>query len=110
MQVTRNGGYEARESTDSKYLYYAKREPSIWRMPVEGGAETLVIDQVRYGYWALLEKGICFVSMGGVPQPAIEFFNFATRQVTQLTKLEKGKSPFGAPNLAVSADGLWVLY
>lgn len=110
VQVTSNGGYEARESTDGKYLYYAKRELGIWRMSVERGEESLVLDQVRYGYWALLEKGICFVGMGGGPQPAIEFFNFATRQVTQLTKLEKGRSPFGAPNLAVSADGLWLLY
>ncbi len=110
VQVTSNGGYEARESTDGKYLYYAKREPGIWKMPVEGGEESLVLDQVRYGYWALLEKGICFVSTGETPPPAIEFFNFATRQVTQLTRLEKGKAPFGAPNLAVSADGLWILY
>jgi len=79
-------------------------------MPVEGGEESLVLDQARSGYWDLLEKGICFIDTGGAPQLAIGFFNFATRQVTQLTKLEKGKSPVGAPNLAVSADGLWVLY
>lgn len=110
VQVTSNGGYQARESADGEYLYYAKREPGIWRMPVAGGAESLVLEQVRYGYWDLLEKGICFIGTGGTPQPAIEFFNFATRQVTQLARLEKGKSPVGAPNLAVSADGQWLLY
>lgn len=110
VQVTTNGGYKALESADGQFLYYSKRGSSVWRAPIKGGEENLILDQVRYGYWDLFEKGICFLSAGGTPQPAIEFFNFATRQVTPLTGPGNGKPPYGPPNLAVSVDGQWVLY
>lgn len=110
MQVTTSGGNRALESPDGEYVYYSKREPGIWRMPVKGGEESLILDQAMPNYWDLLAEGICFIGMGEARQPSIEFFNFATRQVTQLTRLEQGKSPFGAPNLSVSGDGQWVLY
>jgi Tol biopolymer transport system component len=110
VQVTKNGGYEAFESHDGKFVYYAKREPGIWKVPAEGGEESRVFDQGRLGYWAVLEQGICFLNFGVSPSPAIEYFNFATRQVKLLSRLEKARGPFGAPGLAVSADGQWLLY
>ena len=115
VQVTRHGGYQVRESVDGKYIYYSKREAGIWMMPAEGGEESLVIDRLRYGYWDLWERGICFLSVGvsstGVSvAPTIELLNLATRQTTTLVRLEKGRPPFGATNLTVSPDGQWILY
>ncbi len=110
VQVTKNGGYEAFESPDGKFVYYAKREPGIWKVPVEGGAESRVFDKGRWGNWAVLEQGICFLNFDATPAAAIEFFNFATQQVTSLFSLEKGRTPFGPPALAVSADGQRLLY
>lgn len=108
VQVTRYGGYEAFEAADGKYVYYTKREPGILRVPVEGGEETRIIEQGNWGNWALMKQGICVLDRQASPQPMIEFFNFTTRQVTQLAKLEKTKVPQG--NLAVSADSRWLLY
>jgi serine/threonine protein kinase len=113
VQVTTRGGYEAFESRDGKYIYYAKREPGIsgiWRVPVGGGEETRVFDQGNSGFWALLEQGICFFNSNATPQPAIEFFNFATRQATPLIRIERTKAPGGPPGLAVSPDGRWLYY
>jgi hypothetical protein len=58
----------------------------------------------------VLEQGICFLNFDATPAAAIEFFNFATQQVTSLFSLEKGRTPFGPPALAVSADGQQLLY
>ncbi len=109
-QVTRNGGYEAFESPDGKYVYYNKRSPGVWRVPVEGGEESRVFDHGFIGNWAALEQGICFFNPNATPQPAIEFFNFKDRLVTQLSKVDKAKTTGGPPGLAVSTDGQWVLY
>ena len=66
MQVTRQGGGEVFESVDGKFIYYSKDRiglPGIWRAPVEGGEETLVLELEKMGQrrdWAIAEKGIYF--------------------------------------------------
>ena len=113
VQVTRNGGQEAFESRDGKYVYYAKSEGAgIWRIPVNGGEGTQVVDQGTLGHWALLDRGICFVNLTG-KQPAIEFFDFATRHLRTVAVLPKDAEPaggWGFPTIAVSPDGRSVLY
>src|SRR5438552_88388 len=45
LQVTRQGGFEGFESADGRFFYYAKGRamPGIWRAPVAGGDESLVL-------------------------------------------------------------------
>src|SRR2546426_760824 len=67
IQVTKQGGFEGFESADGKYFYYAKGRamPGIWRVPVAGGEESLVLDQHQAGlwrYWGITDKGIYFAS------------------------------------------------
>ena len=113
VQVTQNGGFAAFESPDGQFVYYAKfTEPGIWRVPVEGGEETLVLDLLQpglWGYWAVVEEGIYFLNVKAKPRPAIEFYRFATRQVTRVTVPEKDPQ-YGSPGLALSPDGSWILY
>jgi Tol biopolymer transport system component len=110
-QVTRNGGEEAFESPDGQYVYYTKHNVSgIWRMPTAGGEEIRIFDGGQMGYWAILKDGICFLNREAAPQPAIEFFNFATRRVIRLIRLEKSKATGGASVLDVSQDGQWIIY
>ena len=109
-QVTRNGGFEAFEAADGKAVYYAKREPGIWRIPLAGGEETRILEQGMWGNWALLEQGICFLDHRAQPQPTLEFFNFATSQVRLFGNVERARAFGGSPGLAVSADGRWILY
>ena len=113
MQVTQHGGVAASESSDGKFIYYAKfSDPGIWRMPVEGGEESLVLDQLEPGFWgnwAMLDQGIYFVSLDAKRNPTIKFFNIATGRVTQVAAPKKLPYP-GNPGLAVSPDGRWLLY
>jgi Tol biopolymer transport system component len=115
-QVTTRGGYEAFEAVDGRHLYLAKREPGIWRIPVGGGEETLLLDRGRWGYWALLANGICLLDPvqvpeeGGLSGPVIEYLPFTTWMPTPLLRLDRRRAPTGAPGLAVSPKGDWILF
>ena len=113
IQVTTGGGFAAFESPGGQFVYYAKyTEPGIWRVPVEGGEETLVLDRLQpglWGYWAVVEEGIYFLNAEAKPRFAIEFYRFATRRATRVFVPEK-EPLFGDPGMAVSPDGRWILY
>jgi Tol biopolymer transport system component/DNA-binding winged helix-turn-helix (wHTH) protein len=113
VQVTRQGGFESCESPDGQFLYYTKvGAPGIWRRPVMGGEETLVLDHHQAGfwrYWTVVERGIYFATAERPEQPLIEFFSFATSQVTPVAVLEKGLNS-RASGLAVSPDGRWLIW
>ena len=114
LQVTKKGGFVSQESPDGKFLYFAKGRGAagVWRVPVGGGEEVPVLEQVRAGYerfWAVREKGIYFAYPGEPHHPAIGFFNFSTRRIIPLANLEKDLPPnYGT--LAISPDGRWILY
>jgi len=107
VQVTKQGGSRPFESLDGKTVYYEKAEgevDSLWKVPVEGGEETRVLEHVRedgWLTWGLTSGGIYFVHAS---TSAIEFFDFATHRITQVTKPEKPIC-----SLAASPDGRWVL-
>ena len=48
VQITKNGGWVYQESTDGRFLYYARarNERGIWRVPTQGGEEIPILDQV----------------------------------------------------------------
>ncbi|MGH9846164.1 MAG: winged helix-turn-helix domain-containing protein [Blastocatellia bacterium] len=113
VQVTRQGGFESYESPDGKHLYYTKGRgvPGIWRVPVEGGEETLVIDRDKAGlwrYWRVADQGIYFATTTPAG-PALEFFSFASRRVSEIARLPKGPER-NIPGLAISPDGRSLLY
>ena len=62
VRITQNGGMEAEESPDGRYLYYAKRfVPGLFRMPlgVPGAVgEERVLDFGGEGRWQLGARGI----------------------------------------------------
>ena len=111
VQVTKGGGFAAFESYDGKTLYYAKgREVrGLWKVPVEGGEETLVLEQLGaglWGYWGLTQDGIYLYNDRTY---AIEFFSFVTRKVTKVVKPEREPDSLNS-GLSVSPDGRWILY
>jgi Tol biopolymer transport system component len=114
VQVTRAGGYEAVESPDGKYLYYtkARRTAGIWRAPMEGGEETLILDHHGAGnkpFWTVAAEGIYFATDEDPRHPVIEFFRFATREVTRIYVMEK-PIPAGTRGITVTPDGRWLLF
>jgi Tol biopolymer transport system component/predicted Ser/Thr protein kinase len=109
VQVTKGGGFAAFESYDGKTLYYAKGQlqSALWMVPVAGGEETPVLEQMAgWGFWGLTQKGIYFDDDG---TKAIEFYSFATRKVGRVVTPEKDPA-YGYPGLSVSPDSRWILY
>jgi eukaryotic-like serine/threonine-protein kinase len=113
QQLTQSGGFEPIPSRDGKHIYYRKTMDvgPIWRVPVEGGTATLVLDrQIAFHSWAPLNDGICFINHNSSARGAIYFYDFATGRTRQLTTVEPESIVPVDPSFAVSPDGRWLLY
>ena len=121
-QVTRDGGFAAFESPDGKYLYYAKGRSAegLWRKRLAGGAEELVLPQLKpgyWGYWTVVENGIYFADEpaptdrrdNGSPSGVIYFYEFATRQSREISRVDKPLAVTDSA-FAVSPDRRYILY
>jgi Tol biopolymer transport system component len=111
VQWTRNGGTAASEGADG-FLYYARaaRPPtSIWRMPVAGGPETLVVEGLSYAInFAVGARGLFFVSRGeSMYDTAVEYLEFGSLTRTKLAGLGGRRWGFG---VALSPDEQWFMY
>ena len=102
-QVTKNGGIFGTESPDGKFLYFAKfQEPGIWRMPLNGGEETRILDAHESWFnWSLADNGIYFLD-----GRSIQFLEFASRKKSSILTLDRDPS-FG---LALSPDQKSLLF
>jgi Tol biopolymer transport system component len=110
IQVTRSGGFNARESSDG-YLYYTKGDPGeIWKIPIEGGAETPVLRQTLLWYhWALSSEGIYFRAPpqkeGQVWDLHVQFLDFESGEIREVLALNVPGFP---DDLTVSPDEQWL--
>jgi Tol biopolymer transport system component/DNA-binding winged helix-turn-helix (wHTH) protein len=102
VQVTRKGGLMAFESRDGKTLYYTKHDMdevgALWKMPVSGGEEELVIPSVVGRNFAVAGTGVYFAESDGA-QAVVRYLPFATGKVRTITP-----SLPGAGSLCVSPD------
>ncbi len=108
---TGEGGIYVTESPDRRFLYYIKwGEAGLWRMPLEGGQETKVLELEHTGTWdwTLAPNGIYFLDYSFNPNGKIEFFDFTTRSTTPIFAVEKPVPQFGG--LALSPDGKSLLF
>jgi hypothetical protein len=105
------GGVFATESADGRFLYYAKLDvPGIWRMPLQGGEETRILDQLyrAFAWWDL--------GTGSEWNLLHQFRDQAQRDYRILrichtqdhSHLDLTKRPF--VGLSISADGSSILY
>ena len=103
IQVTRNGGIFGIESSDGKFLYFAKfQDPGIWRMPLKGGEETRILDVPEFWYdWSLTDNGIYFLD-----GRSIQFFDFASRRKRSILTLDRDTTG----GLAISPDHKSLLF
>jgi hypothetical protein len=110
VQVTRQGGYAAAEALDGRVVYYAKLDqPGIWQCQLDRGEEMRILNHPEsqyWGGWAVTDKGIYYLNPQTPSSAALEFYDLATRQVTQITTLEN-KLIRWAPALTASRDGQW---
>ena len=115
VQISKNGGREAFESADGKFVYWTRQdEPGVWRIPVAGGEETQVIKQGRTALWALTGQGILFFDLDNPAGPLLNNYSFATQQTTLVRKFPKdtriGFGPDIDTALSISPDGRWIIY
>ena len=111
VQVTKHGGFTSFESADGKFLYYSKGPRGVWRVPVDGGEETLILDIPNaggWGAWTVVDDGIYFINTAVRGTAAIDFFSFATRGVRRITVLQDVNE--FVSGLEVSPDGQRILY
>jgi Tol biopolymer transport system component/DNA-binding winged helix-turn-helix (wHTH) protein len=109
VEITKAGGLAAVESADGRLLYYSKAETGgVWRMPLNGGQESRVLDQPsgRTWYnWGLARNGIYFLNTE-LSKTTVDFFEFANHKITHISTLNK---PTGW-GLTVAPDGRSILY
>ena len=116
-QVTRNGGFEAQESPDGKFIYYTDSAPPeasgrvtpvrLMRASVNGGEEVVVLPRIWTFHWSVTDKGIYYLSPGSGTRPH------------RILRFESGRSEVAGElpgplatlsgDAAVSRDGRWLL-
>jgi Tol biopolymer transport system component len=108
VQVTQNGGFEAFESSDGRFLYYTKRNAKygFWRMPIEGGQERFVSEMANVAgrNWDKSHEGLYFLSRFG----GVQLFSSAAGAIRQVMDLSVQPSPTYR-GMTVSPDGRSVL-
>jgi Tol biopolymer transport system component len=114
VQVTRHGGFGPQPSPDGKYIYYAKgdRHDGLWRIPIEGGAEELILDKFCTGCWglyAISDRGIYFAVDPMSNHPVIQFLDLETKK-TSLVFAPSKRLAVGNPGLTLSPDGKFLLF
>jgi serine/threonine protein kinase len=108
IQVTRNTGYVAFESTDGQWLFYTQfpRDASpIWKMPVSGGEPVKVLDGVFVRAFQPIDSGIYWI---GFEKDSLflHFYDFAGKKSTTI-------APVGSRlyvGLAISPDRRYALF
>ena len=106
VPVTRNGGGTAFESVDGMSIYYTKGSfsGSLWKMPVSGGEESLVLPSVDNRSFYLVNEGIYFIPAPGADgKSSIQFLSFATGKVKTVAPMS------GPPGEGISCFTRWTL-
>jgi hypothetical protein len=119
LQVTRGGGFQALESLDGKWVYYAKRQAGrgLWRVPVGGGPETMVSDDVWQNLWTIGAAGIYYFDVTedmpqifSVERPVrVKRINFDGAGGETVATIN-ASFPTGVPALEVTHDGKYMAW
>jgi Tol biopolymer transport system component len=105
VQVTRQGfSGGAIESTDGRLVYYEKGG-GVWRVPIQGGEETRVLESFFNNNFAVVDQGIYFIT--SAERSAIQYLSFATGKISRIAGIGTREPDYG---FSVSPDGRWLLY
>jgi eukaryotic-like serine/threonine-protein kinase len=108
FQVTKHGGYVSFESLDGKFVYFSKDldATSLWRVPVEGGEETKIVESAIGRAFAVARKGIYFVAPNPDGSSAVQFYSVGTGKRSTIALIHR---PVGF-GLSLTPDERYVLY
>jgi hypothetical protein len=113
VQITQKGGFYVQESWDGRFLYcLGESEPTIWRVPMEGGEEKLVVRDSRdFAGWKLSRTGIYYATSHDLPMSGEEYaIRFLDLQSGRTETLFRSTGLVGHWTLTVSPDEKWILY
>jgi Tol biopolymer transport system component len=114
IRMTHNGGFEPRESSDGRYLFYLDRHPAglaidgaarVMRAPLSGGPATQVVEGVRPFLWSVTDTGIVFVARE-TDFDAIDVYRFSDQRVARVGRLGF-RMPGILRHMTASRDGRW---
>ena len=100
--------FSGTESPDGKWFYFLRGpDNSVWRMPVGGGEEELVLESTHEYSYEVVEDGVYFVP-GSTPGAdfSLQFLRFATGAVELIHDFER--LPFST--MSVAPDGRSILF
>ncbi len=113
VRITSKGGFGGVESPDGRFLYYACTilSSSIWRVPVEGGEEIPVDDEVRSlrlpQNFAVGKYGIVYASsMDPMRRFELRLYRFSTGKTELVARIENGLGH----GMAISPDEKTLLF
>ena len=114
IRVTTGEASQAFESPDGSLLYFVRSAnvSGLWSVPVKGGRETLVLPDVREGYWGIADKGIYFLTPAIGASPAatsLRFFDVASGTVSTVAAPPAEWRKL-LPGFSVSRDGRFVVW
>jgi Tol biopolymer transport system component len=114
IRVTTGEALRGFPSPDGRLLYFVRSAdtPGLWLVPADGGRETLILSNVRDGYWAVADSGIFFVvprREGPTVSEGLKFFAFATGTVSILPAPPGGWG-YLTPGFSAARDGRFVLW
>jgi len=94
IQVTHGGGFRAFESSDGKYLYYAKGrgKSGLWRRNLLDGKEEPILEALeKWGWWALGPDVVYFLEAAPSipPQVRLRTFDIAGRSIRDMGLLRR---------------------
>jgi Tol biopolymer transport system component/DNA-binding winged helix-turn-helix (wHTH) protein len=108
-QVTDQGGFPLRLSTDGKWIYYVRHRYSseIWRLRRSDGFAERVTDRLKAGCWAcwaLNSKALVYVATGEDDAARLKRLDLTSGETQDLGKLPGRLPPLGLGMLALSPD------
>jgi Tol biopolymer transport system component len=114
-QITAHGGFGPQESPDGQWLYYAKLDSNgLFRIPVNGGAETTVIASLPsglWGGWGLAGRTVVYVTLpeaGGTGPAELRAFDLETGKTDTITSLRFPPAQWDG-SVGLSPDGHYAL-
>jgi Tol biopolymer transport system component len=112
-RITRNGGFDPKESPDGQFLFYLDRYPGmggtakLMRALVDGGQENVVLEHIRPFLWSVTEKAILFVTRES-DFDALDIDRVSDQRVARVGRLGF-RIPGIYTHMTVSRNGRWAL-
>jgi Tol biopolymer transport system component len=109
VEVSKNDGSVALESSDGGYIYYAEtidRPSALWRLAVSGGVPVKVLEGVILGNFAVLDRGIYYIDQPS-GETRLQYFDMAAGRSTTVAG---NLGNMILTSLTASADGRAILF